>query len=92
MGKIKERITETDDVIDVHHIHLWSIDGQSNFATMHVVTSADPHEIKHKIREELAEHGVGHATLELESENEHCDDEHCHTHSGCGHHHGHHHH
>ena len=93
IDEIKEHILEIDGVIDIHHIHLWSLDGQKNFATMHVVTSADPHEIKHKIREELAEHGVGHATLELESENEHCHEKECHvefdTHSR--HHHHHHH-
>jgi len=93
LDEIKEHILEIDGVIDIHHIHLWSLDGQNNYITMHVVTSADPHEIKHKIREELQEHGVGHATLELESENEHCHEKECHvefkTHS---HHHHHHHH
>jgi len=93
LDEIKEHVLEIDGVIDIHHIHLWSLDGQNNYITMHVVTSADPHEIKHKIREELQEHGVGHATLELESENEHCHEKECHvefkTHS---HHHHHHHH
>ncbi len=93
LDEIKEHISKIDGVIDIHHIHLWSLDGQNNYITMHVVTSADPHEIKHKIREELEEHGVGHATLELESENEHCHEKECHvefkTHS---HHHHHHHH
>ena len=93
LDEIKEHILKIDGVIDIHHIHLWSLDGQNNYITMHVVTSADPHEIKHKIREELEEHGVGHATLELESENEHCHEKECHvefkTHS---HHHHHHHH
>ena len=93
LDEIKEHILSIQGVIDVHHIHLWSLDGQNNYITMHVVTSADPHEIKHKIREELQEHGVGHATLELETENEHCHEKDCHiefnTHS---HHHHHHHH
>ena len=90
LDEIKEHILKIDGVIDIHHIHLWSLDGQNNYITMHVVTSADPHEIKHKIREELEEHGVGHATLELESENEHCHEKECHvefkTHSHHHHH------
>ena len=93
--EIKEHICEIDGVLGVHHIHIWSMDGQSNYATMHVVCSGDSHEIKHKIREELKEHGIGHVTLELEGEGEKCCEEHCHVHhdeESHGHHHHHHHH
>ena len=92
--EIKEHVCHIDGVLDVHHIHLWSMDGQSNYATMHVVAKGDFHEIKEKVREELREHGIGHATLELEAEGEHCHEEHCHVdeHSHEGHHHHHHHH
>ena len=93
--EIKEHICEIDGVLGVHHIHIWSMDGQSNYATMHVVCSGDSHEIKHKIREELKEHGIGHVTLELEGEGEECCEEHCHVHhdeESHGHHHHYHHH
>ena len=97
--EIKHHIEEIDGVLDVHHIHIWTIDGQNNFATMHVRTVADHTEIKEKVREELSEHGISHATLELETADEECKEETCNpqkeTH-GChchhGHHHGHHHH
>lgn len=89
--EISEHILEIDGVSDVHHIHIWSMEGHNNFATMHIVTNADPHEIKEKIREELKEHGIGHATLELEEEGEHCHETQCHpavsTHTGHHHHH-----
>ena len=92
--EIEEHLLEIPGVLGVHHVHIWSMDGQSNYATMHVVTNGDAHEIKHKIREELREHGIGHATLELECEGEHCHEEHCHVEAGhsSGHHHHHHHH
>lgn len=91
--EIKEHVTEIEGVLDVHHIHIWSMDGQNNYATMHVVTNGDPHQIKEKIRAELREHGIGHATLELEREGEHCNEEHCHVQhrTASGHHHHHHH-
>ena len=94
MHQIIEHIREIEGVLDVHHIHIWSMDGQSNYATMHIVTNADHHGIKEKVREELREHGIAHATLELEGENEHCHERYCHvavskTHT---HHHHHHHH
>ena len=90
--EIEEHITEIPGVLGVHHIHVWSMDGQRNYATMHVVTNADHHEIKEKIREELREHSIGHVTLELEAEGEHCHEEHCHVEIGESHGHHHHHH
>lgn len=93
VDEIKEHLTEIDGVLDVHHIHIWSIDGNQNYATMHVVTNGEHTAIKKAVKEELNEHGIVHATLELENENEHCEDQDCHTHNHCGHHHhGHHHH
>lgn len=93
--EIKSRILEIDGVDDVHHIHIWSMDGNSNFATMHVVTNSESHIIKEKVREELTEHGISHATLELEAVGEHCHENDCKAHlnvkSGHAHHHHHHH-
>lgn len=97
--EIKHHIKGIDGVLDVHHIHIWTIDGLNNFATMHVKTDANHAEIKEKVREELSEHGISHATLELETGDEECREEtcspqmeahgcHCHHH---GHHHRHHH-
>ena len=95
--EIKHHIKEIDGVIDVHHIHIWSIDGFHNYATMHIVANENSHTIKDKIREELKEHGIGHATLEIESSDDHCHEEHCHieetSHSHShAHSHSHHHH
>ena len=92
--EIEEHIMGIDGVLGVHHIHIWSMDGHSNYATMHIVTNADHHEIKEMVREELKEHGIGHATLELEAEGEHCHEECCRveTEISTGHHHHHHHH
>lgn len=74
---LKAHICAIDGVLDAHHIHIWSIDGQSHYATMHIVAAGNPQEIKRKIREELKEHGVGHVTLDLEEEGEACLDTHC---------------
>lgn len=89
--EIKEHLAEIPGVIDVHHIHIWSMDGQHNYATMHIVTNADPHQIKGEIRQELREHGITHTTLELETEDEDCHEKHCcvefHVAASCHHHH-----
>ena len=92
--EIREHLLEVEGVSDVHHIHVWSMDGENHYATMHVVTHGEAHAIKEAVRHELTEHGISHATLELEAEGEHCHEQDCHapTHSEGGHHHHHHHH
>lgn len=92
--EMETHLCEIDGVIDVHHIHIWSMDGHNHYATLHVVTNGNPHEIKEKVRAELQEHGISHATLELEVEGEPCHERACHVHfqSCAGHHHHHHHH
>lgn len=93
---IKTDIQEVEGVLDVHHIHVWSMDGQNHCATMHVVTNGDGQNTKKAVRETLKKHGIWHATLELEDAHEHCTDTHCHVGGSsiehCHHHHHHHHH
>lgn len=93
LEEIREHICSIDGVSDVHHIHLRSLDGYSNYITMHVVATGNSHEIKHKVREELSEHGINHATIELEEVGEHCHEKECRLeHHEASHHHHHHHH
>lgn len=93
--KVKEHITELDEVVDVHHIHLWSSDGNSVYATMHIVSDSDSVELKKRVKDELAHLHISHSTLELEKPNESCDSleckvEHSHSHSHAHSHHHHH--
>lgn len=90
--EIKEHVSEIDGVLGVHHVHIWSIDGHSNYATMHIVTDADSRGIKDRVRDELKEHGIVHATLELEYPGEECGEENCSVKAESAHHHHHHHH
>lgn len=94
IAEIKEHIESIEGIQGVHHIHVRTIDGNVNFATMHIVTNENGKKIKDKVRAELKEHGISHATLELELENEICESHHCHiefAELGHGHHHHHHH-
>lgn len=92
INEIVEHIEKIDGVLNVHHIHIRSIDGHSNYATMHIVTNSDHHKIKDKVRNELEEHGICHATLELETPNEHCHHHECYIEHNENHSHHHHHH
>lgn len=94
IAEIENHMKEIDGVIDVHHIHIWSMDGQYNYATMHIVTDGNPHEVKERVRDELLEHGIKHVTIELETSAETCHEKTCHveisSHSTHQHHHHHH--
>ena len=79
IDEVKNHILDIDGISDVHHIHIRSIDGFNNCATMHIVTDNDPIIIKKLVREELHEHGICHATLEIENEGEECTERQCHT-------------
>ena len=90
--EITHHLTEIPGVESIHHLHIWSMDGYRHSATLHAVVSGEYGPAKQAIKEELAEHGITHVTVELESPHEHCEDTCCkpavHTH----HHHHHHHH
>ena len=75
--EIGVHLCKIEGVREVHHIHIWSIDGQRHCATLHVVANGDFPAVKENIRAVLAEHGIGHVTVELECEGEHCIDGHC---------------
>ena len=101
LEEIREHLCSIEGVVDVHHIHIWNMDESSIYATMHIVTDGDPHQVKEMVREELSEHGICHATLETELPGETCHDTDCHSgretawhghHHHHHHHHGHHHH
>lgn len=89
---LKEHLLKIKGVEDIHHIHIWSIDGYNNYATLHVVTKSDSKKIKHLVKEELSEHGIIHTTVELEEPGEHCEEEHCSPELKHHEHHHHHHH
>lgn len=85
LGEIKQKLLKIKGVSDVHHIHVRSIDGYNNYATLHVVVSKYSHELKKEIKHELKHLNIGHSTIELELKGEECDEEKCeptiHTHN-----------
>ncbi|RUX31525.1 cation transporter [Mesorhizobium sp. M7A.F.Ca.US.011.01.1.1] len=56
-------------VREVHHMHVWSLDGTSNMATLHACLDegVDAHQAVSAVKKRLAsEHGISHATVEPE--------------------------
>src|SRR5690606_1958882 len=56
-------------VREIHHMHVWSLDGTRTMATLHacLTEGSDPHDAVMAIKTRLArEHGMDHATVEPE--------------------------
>ena len=76
--ELKKHLLKIDGVDGVHHIHVWSLDGINNYATMHVVTKLkELSEIKNRVKELMHEYGICHTTVEIEDTNSKCDELEC---------------
>lgn len=79
---IKKDIEENDNIDNVHHIHIWSIDGINNYMTAHIhlnktLSEEDIIKTKNDIKSKLKEDKINHVTLEVEYSNEKCDSDKC---------------
>lgn len=74
---IKNELKQVEGIIDVHHIHIWSIDGYTNCATMHIVVNKKIPHIKQHIREVLIYQNISHVTIEIENTDECCEQKEC---------------
>ncbi len=72
--KIKETILEVAEVQAVHDIHVWSLEGEHNVLTCHVVldngTIAETKRIKESIEDKMKPFHISHTTIECEIEGE----------------------
>lgn len=75
VDKIKKEILDLNDVQEVHHIHMWSLDGEHHLATMHVVSN-NPN-IKLEIKKLLNNYNIVHSTIEIEALDDVCNDKTC---------------
>ena len=76
--ELTEQLQQFKGIENVHDLHVWSVDGNYNVLTIHIVmvNSLDIQEItelKVKIRNSLKIKGIQHATIEFETRDEQCD-------------------
>lgn len=97
-AELSEELSRVKKVKDIHHVHLWSMDGQTHFASLHALveentTNTEFEEIKEELRHILQHHAIVHSTIEMEytrCEHHECDisshqlhGHHCHHHGHC---------
>lgn len=77
ISEVKKHLEKIDGIDEIHHVHIWSLDGYRNYATLHAVTKSPSKLLKKMIREEMSEHGINHVTIEFEELGETCNDKTC---------------
>jgi cobalt-zinc-cadmium efflux system protein len=68
---IHDLTDHVDGVADIHHAHLWSLDGRRSMMTLHarIGETASGPDVITRIKARLSEvHGIGHATVEIETD------------------------
>jgi len=78
VAEITENLQQFKGIEHIHDLHVWSVDGNYNILTVHVVTNKSLEiekitELKSKIRNSLKQKGIQHATIEFETTDERCD-------------------
>ena len=83
INKIKTTINEKfANVNNIHHIHIWTLDGVNNYMTAHIllkedISREDIIRLKNDIKKELYKFNINHITLEIEYLNEKCTNKKC---------------
>jgi len=78
LDKVTHDLEHVEGVVDIHHAHLWSLDGRRSMMTMHARIREDAAgpAVVARIKARLHDtHGIDHATIEIESED--CADAEC---------------
>jgi cobalt-zinc-cadmium efflux system protein len=77
LAAIDHYFSQAPEIDGYHDLHVWSLDGQYHVLTVHLIVDGaiDRNkliQLKLKIREDLRQMGIEHATLEFETDREEC--------------------
>jgi len=69
---VKQDIKAIKGVMGIHDIHIWSLEGETDVFTAHVILDDEtlkkqPEQTKQTIKETLQKHHIEHSTIEIES-------------------------
>jgi cobalt-zinc-cadmium efflux system protein len=72
LESVKQDILSIKGVIGIHDIHIWSLEGETDVFTAHIVLDDEtlrkqPEQTKLIIKEKLLKHHIEHSTIEIES-------------------------
>ncbi|MFP4371291.1 MAG: cation diffusion facilitator family transporter [Halanaerobium sp.] len=82
IDELQQKIVKETQTLAAHHTHVWTLDGEQNFLSTHVIvpeqiSKNEIIELKSKIKNLLAAEKIDHVTVEIEYENEQCENKNC---------------
>ena len=80
--ELQQKIVAETQALAAHHTHIWTLDGERNFLSTHVIipdqiSKSKIIELKAQIKKLLAAEKINHVTIEIEYENEECENKNC---------------
>jgi cobalt-zinc-cadmium efflux system protein len=77
--KIRKTLLTIPHVKNLHHFHLWSLDGEQHVLTAHLVLDTHINQeihslIKYQVNDKLAQYDLSHTSIEIEQLSEKCRD------------------
>jgi cobalt-zinc-cadmium efflux system protein len=82
MNEIKEILNRNNNIVDVHHIHIWALSTTENALTAHVSLNESlsfdkKMQLVKDLKHELMHHKINHSTIEIETELSDCEQKDC---------------
>ena len=80
---IKEKLEkEFEEIDNIHHIHIWTMDGENNYMTCHIklkneINNETISKLKNDIKSYLKKNNIDHSTIEIEYKEENCSNKKC---------------
>jgi cobalt-zinc-cadmium efflux system protein len=82
ISELTDKLLKVNNVRDIHHIHLWTIEGNIPIITFHArlshkVSVEETTQILTELKHELKSMGINHSTIQIEFFDNQCDDLEC---------------
>jgi len=79
---IETEIKMFPHITSIHHTHIWTLDGEKNFLTTHIIVNKDITndeiiQLKKDLKDYICKKDICHTTIEIEYENEVCFEQDC---------------
>jgi cobalt-zinc-cadmium efflux system protein len=82
VSEIEEKLASVEKVLNIHHLHLWSLEGQTPLITLHALLAEDLIqteiiEVQKQLINVLDDFGIKHTTIQVEFDKSECINDNC---------------
>jgi cobalt-zinc-cadmium efflux system protein len=80
--ELEGEISEVSNIEQAHHTHVWTMDGEHNFLSTHIVvpentTKEDQKNLKDEVRKVMNKNEIQYVTVKIDFSDERCDNDKC---------------